>query len=56
MVPRMQPEATPDRRKVAAFSAIRTHQGCRVSPQGRAAQAPLEAVPVKLSGQDVVAG
>jgi cytochrome b6-f complex iron-sulfur subunit len=69
--------AQPAAGTVVAFSAICTHQACRVSPQGAQlhcpchgslfdaftgkplrgpAQAPLESVPVKVSGQDVVAG
>jgi len=69
--------ARPTAGTVVAFSAICTHQGCKVSPQGNRldcpchgsvfdaftgkpvrgpAPAPLQSVPVKVSGQDVVAG
>jgi cytochrome b6-f complex iron-sulfur subunit len=69
--------AQPTAGRVVAFSAICTHQGCRVNPQGPQlhcpchgsvfdaftgtvlrgpAHAPLQSVPVKVAGQDVVAG
>ncbi|MGZ4650219.1 MAG: Rieske (2Fe-2S) protein [Kineosporiaceae bacterium] len=69
--------AQPTAGRVVAFSAVCTHQGCRVNPAGPQldcpchgsvfdaftgqvlrgpAQAPLESVPVKVSGQEVVAG